>query len=80
MGRYLRSNWVRVGLVLAVVGAGPLMFVIVAAAIGLWPDPNPNPVGAGMLFALLFWPAVVCLSVGVVRVHMAARAENDMND
>ncbi len=79
MGRYLRSNWVRVGLVLALIGAAPLMFIIIAAAIGLWPDPNPNPVGAGMLFAFLFWPAVVCLSVGVVRVRKAARAAGDMN-
>jgi hypothetical protein len=73
MGRYLRSNWIRVGLVLAVVGAGPLLFIIIAAAVGLWPDPNPNPVGPGLLFAFLFWPAVVCILIGVLRVRAAAR-------
>jgi len=40
-----------VGLVLLVIGAAPLLTIIFAAAVGLWPDPNPNPVGAGLLFA-----------------------------
>jgi hypothetical protein len=73
MGRYLRSNWIRAGLVLAAVGAGPLLFIIIAAAVGLWPDPNPNPIGPGLLFAFLFWPAVVCLLIGVLRVRAADR-------
>ena len=72
MGGYLRSNWIRVALVLACIGAGPLLFIIIAAAIGLWPDPNPNPVGAGLLFTFVFWPAVVCLLIGVLRVRAAA--------
>jgi hypothetical protein len=73
MGRYLRSNWIRIGLVLAVVGAGPLCFIIIAAAVGLWPDPNPNPIGPGLLFTFLFWPAVLCILVGVSRVRAAGR-------
>ncbi len=72
MGRYLSSNWFRVGLVLAVIGAGPLLFIIVAAAIGLWPDPHPNPVGPGLL-TLLFWPGLVCLLIGVYRVRRAGQ-------
>src|SRR6266446_8380190 len=58
MSQYLKSTWVRVGLVLLVVGATPLLFIITAAALGLWPDPNPNPVGPGILFGLTFWPAI----------------------
>jgi len=69
MREYLKSRWVRTGLILFLVGAGPLLFIIIAAAIGLWPDPNPNPIGPGLLFALLIWPAVICLLVGVVRVR-----------
>jgi hypothetical protein len=67
---YLRSGWVKVGLGLLAVGAGPLLFIIIAAAIGLWPDPNPNPVGPGLLFAITFWPAVICIIVGVIRVRI----------
>ena len=69
MRKYLRSKWVRVGLGLFIVGAGPLLFIMAAAALGIWPDPNPNPVGPGLLCALTFWPAVICTLVGVVRVR-----------
>src|SRR6267154_6376846 len=69
MSQYLKSRWVRVGLVLLVVGATPLLFIITAAALGLWPDPNPNPVGPGILFGLTFWPAIICIVVGVIRAR-----------
>ena len=74
MREYLRSKWVRVGIGLLIVGAGPLVFIIGAAAVGLWPDPNPNPIGPGLLFFFTFWPAVICIVIGVVRVHRANRA------
>ena len=76
MADYLRSWWVRVGLGLLVVGAAPLFFIIVAAAVGLWPDPNPNPIGPGLLFFFTFWPAVLCLLIGVVRVRLARNSSN----
>jgi hypothetical protein len=69
MHAYLQSTMVKVGLGLLIVGSSPLLFIIGAAAIGLWPDPNPNPVGPGLLFALTFWPAVICIVVGVIRVR-----------
>ena len=57
------------GLGLFVVGSGPLLGIIVAAKLGLWPDPNPNPIGPGLLCGLTFWPAVLCIVIGVVRVR-----------
>ena len=54
MREYLRSKLVRVGLGLLVVGSGPLLGIIVAAYLGLWPDPNPNPIGPGLLCFLTF--------------------------
>ena len=72
MSDYLKSTWVRVGLALLVVGSGPLLFIIVAAGMGLWPDPNPNPIGFGMLAGLTFWPAIICIAIGVVRARRAA--------
>ncbi len=42
MREYLQSRWVRVGLGLLILGCGPQILIIVAAAIGLWPDPNPG--------------------------------------
>ena len=69
MRSYLQSPLVKVGIALLVVGSGPLLFIIVAAAAGLWPDPNPNPIGPGLLCFVTFWPAVICIVVGVNRVR-----------
>jgi hypothetical protein len=69
MSAYLQSRLVMIGFGLLVFGTGPLVFIIAAAALGLWPDPNPNPIGPGLLSFLTFWPAVVCIVVGVNRVR-----------
>lgn len=76
MRDYLRSRLVKVGLGLLIFGTGPLVFIIAAAALGLWPDPNPNPIGPGLLSFLTFWPAVICIGIGVTRVRSRnARAD-----
>ncbi len=73
MREYLRSKLVRVGLALLMIGSAPLLGIIVAAHLGLWPDPDPNPIGAGLLFFFTVWPAVICVVVGVVRVRGGRR-------
>jgi hypothetical protein len=73
MNDYLSSKLVRVGLGLLIFGPGPLVAIILAAKVGLWPDPNPNPVGPGILAGLTFWPAVICLLVGIGRVWKRRR-------
>jgi len=77
MRTYFQSAWVKAGVGLLVVGASPLLFIVAAAAVGLWPDPNPNPVGPGLLFFLTFWPAVLCIVVGVVRVRAYNRRHGE---
>lgn len=74
MHKYLASRLVRVGLALFILGSGPLLFIIAAASIGLWPDPNPNPVGPGILAFFTFWPSIVCIVVGVLRVRLRGAA------
>ena len=69
MREYLQSRLVQVGLGLLILGTCPLLFIIVAAAVGLWPDPNPNPIGPGLLAFLTFWPSVICLGIGIARVR-----------
>jgi len=73
MREYLRSKLVRIGLVLLLAGSAPLWGIILAARLGLWPDPNPNPIGPGLLFVLTFWPAVMLIGVGVARVRYQRR-------
>jgi hypothetical protein len=49
------------GLVLLVLGSGPLAFVMLTAT-----DRNPNPIFEGMLAGVTFLPAVVLLICGLV--------------
>jgi hypothetical protein len=69
LNAYLRNRWVRAGLVLVVVGWGPLLAIGALATAGLLSDPNPNPVGPGILFFFTFWPAMICLGVGIVQAR-----------
>jgi hypothetical protein len=73
MRAYFQSAWVKVGVGLLVVGAAPLLLIILAAAIGLLSDPNPNPIGPGLLFFFTFWPAITCIVIGVIRVRIRNR-------
>ena len=69
MNEYRKNRLVQIGFWLLVIGAGPLFGIILLAEIGIWPDPNPNPIGPGLLFFFTFWPAVICLSKGVSQVR-----------
>jgi hypothetical protein len=67
MSRFFANRWSKVGAALVVFGWGPLLLIVALAAIGFWPDPNPNPIGPGLLFFFTFWPAVICLAIGVFQ-------------
>ena len=69
MKEYLANRWFKIGFWLAVIGWSPLWVIVLLAAVGLWPDPNPNPIGPGLLFFITFWPAVICLGVGVFQTR-----------
>ncbi|MBU3751067.1 MAG: hypothetical protein FGM52_11570 [Mycobacterium sp.] len=62
-----------VGLVIAAVGSAPLLAVIAASKIGWLEDPNPNPVGLGILAALTFWPGLALAGAGLVWSVIDAR-------
>jgi hypothetical protein len=63
--RVSRLFWA--GLILFVLGSGPLLSVIVLASLGMTKDPNPNPVGLGIIAALTFPPSVILIILGAVR-------------
>ena len=65
------------GLTLFVVGSGPLLAIIIAAELGLTRDPNPNPIGLGMLAGLTCWPAVIMMIVGLVKKSRRAEAGSE---
>lgn len=66
--RLLSSRLVKSGLLLLLVGTGPLIAIIIAAELGLTRDPEPNPIGFGILAMLTFWPSVIMIAVGAFRV------------
>ena len=43
-----------------------MLSVIAAAEIGMLDDPNPNPVGLGILAACTFWPGLALAAAGLV--------------
>ena len=69
----MRSRLVQVGAGLLVFGTGPLVSIIVAAAVGLWSRSNLNPIGPGLLAFLTFWPGVICLVVGIAQARRRSR-------
>ena len=46
------------------IGTGPLLAVMLLANLGLTRDPNPNPIGLGILAFLTFWPSVILMVLG----------------
>ena len=62
--KYFSSMINKIGWGLFIVGSGPLLLIIFLAAIGVWPDPNPNPVGLGIMAFFTFWPSIICILTG----------------
>lgn len=70
--RRYRDSWlIRIGAILLLVGSGPLLGIIIAARLGLTRDPNPNPIGFGLLAGLTLWPAVIMIVIGIRSVSNA---------
>jgi len=63
--RTLSSILLLLGALGLLFGSGPLVGVIVAAKMGWTADPNPNPVGFGILAFFTFWPSVLLLVIGL---------------
>jgi hypothetical protein len=73
MKRYLCNRWLKAGIALIGFGWGPLFAIVLLAAIRIWPDPNPNPIGPGLLFFVTFWPAIICLGIGCFKAWRGVR-------
>ncbi len=71
--RFLSSWLVRTGLAVLVLSPVPLVAVMVAAALGLTDDPNPNPIGFGLLFVAATVLSTVLLTAGVLLTERELR-------
>lgn len=70
--RTSRVLWI--GLALFALGIGPLLTIILLANLGLTRDPDPNPIGLGILAFLTFWPSVILIVIGIARTVSNRRA------
>ena len=70
---YWQSWCVKGGLAIAVMGSLPLLVVGIAAELGLWPDPSPNPIGLGLLFVVSVALGSLVALFGILWVHFQAR-------
>jgi len=72
-GRLSQDRIFRWGFLIFLIGSGPLLAIIAASRLGLMNDPNPNPVGPGILAMLTFWPSIVLMIIGLVRAVRVGR-------
>lgn len=56
-----------IGVAILVLGTGPLVGVMLGAMLGLTGDPNPNPVGFGLLAGITFWPGIAMTAIGILQ-------------
>ncbi len=77
----LRNSWrFRIGIALLILGSGPLAGFVVAEALGLIADPNPNPIGLGLLFFLTFPIAAILIVSAVSRTSSARQRAIESQD
>ena len=55
----------KIGIIMLLIGSGPLILIILASKIGIG-DPNPNPVGFGIMAMLTFWPSLALIIIGII--------------
>jgi len=65
--RFWRSGYFIAGALVFVLGSGPLLTIIALAKLGFTKDPNPNPVGCGILAMFTFWPGLILMLVGFAK-------------
>jgi hypothetical protein len=75
--RFKLTHLFWIGLILLILGTGPLLAIVLAAELGLLgdPNPNPNPIGPGLLAFLRSGHA----SLGRTTAIHAALAANSLS-
>jgi hypothetical protein len=73
MARFHLPRVFWIGVAALVLSSGPLLVIIAAAEMGLTSDPNPNPIGPGMLAMLTFWPAIGLMATDLVMAFRRGR-------
>lgn len=68
MKAYFSSKLFTAGFLTVVLGNAPLVGILLLAKIGVWPDPDPNPIGPGLLSFVTLVPGLLLMMAGARRV------------
>jgi hypothetical protein len=55
-----------IGCAILIAGSGPLLAIMIAAYFGFTSDPDPNPIGPGLLAFFTFWPGIILSGAALV--------------
>lgn len=67
------NRTLKAGLAVIVVGCSPLLLFLLAHQLGLVKDPNPNPIGLGLLFFVSLPIGLVTTTIGAVLYYLQRR-------
>ena len=75
MKTLLKNRYFLVGIILLVIGSGPLIITMAAAKLGMTADPNPNPIIFGIMAMFTFWPGIAFMGIGLFS-HYKSRKDD----
>jgi hypothetical protein len=69
LSRLAHSRCFLAGLLLFIGGCGPFIVFSIVTVLGFTDDPNPNPVGLGIIFGLFALPSLSLIALGLARAR-----------
>ena len=65
--RLFASRTLYFGIALLIFGAGPVLAIVVLSKFGVLSNPNPNPVGLGLLAVVSFYPSLALILAAILE-------------
>ena len=56
----------KIGIIIFIIGSGPLLSTMLFSNIGILDDPNPNPIIFGLMAMITFWPSIILILIGII--------------
>ena len=56
----------KTGIIIFIIGSGPLLSIMLLSKIGILDDPNPNPIIFGLMAMITFWPSIILIVIGII--------------
>ena len=56
----------KIGIIIFIIGSGPLLSVMLFSKIGILDDPNTNPIIFGLMAMITFWPSLILIVIGII--------------